>query len=125
MKWGVIIIALLLTPSVCLAGPKIDPQTCAQLIEHKPDATVAYKPSVTQPADITSRYSAFLKKSHAIPLTVDLMNYVGMDAGNVPYDSMSNNQIPLGTLTIKGSKAYLNGTPLSDAQQEKLVGLCR
>lgn len=110
--------------------PTIDTRFCQALVKHVPDADVAYQPGVdvhgkpVAPADLDSGYNIALPEEISIPLSVDLMSFLKMDTSALPASAMKRNDIPLGTLTVRGDKVLFNGKPLTDEQQDNLAVLC-
>ena len=112
------------------AKSALDPNFCQQLVKHVPDADVAYQAGVdvrgkpVVPADLEDTNDFTLPQEITIPLTVDLMSFLNLDTTALPASAMKRNDIQLGTLTVRGDKAYYNGNPLSGAQQDNLAVLC-
>lgn len=112
------------------ATPIIDDAFCQQLVKHMPSADVAYQAGLdvhggaVVPADLDNANAFALPDEITIPLTVDLMSFLKMDAAALPASAMGRGDIPLGTLTLRGDTVLFNGKPLSDAQQDNLAVLC-
>jgi hypothetical protein len=111
-------------------APAVDDRFCQQLVKHTPSADMAYQAGVdvngkaVVPADLDNSNTFALPDELTIPLTVDLMSFLKMDASALPASAMARNDIQLGTLTLRGDKVLFNGQPLSDAQQDNLAVLC-
>jgi hypothetical protein len=109
--------------------PNISPAFCRALTRHVPAPDVAYKSGVdvhgkpVTPADLEPAPD-LLPKEINIPLTADMMGFLGIDKTTLPFSAMQRTDMQLGTLTVKGSLAYLNGTLLSNEQQERLQAGC-
>lgn len=128
MRWGALIIALLF-PSLCFAAPKLDPKTCDVLTAHTADASVAYTAGVDAsgnkvvPADLNAPQSR-APDEIKLPLTIDLMHYLGTKADTAPFNQLGQHEATLGVLTIKGNEVFLNDKKLNKAQQDELSALC-
>jgi len=100
---------------------KIDKQTCRYLTQHHPAPDVAYQPGVdahgneVAPADLYP--SVTIGDSFTIPLTVELGEKYGLKKAK-------GTQATVGVVTVDGNKAYLNGQPLGDEDEENIAVLC-
>ena len=108
-----------------------DPAVCQMLVKHTPDADVAYQPGVdvngnaVAPADLPDQPKMELPSVIKIPVTVSLANTIHLDTTKNPWKKLgSGTEATLGTITLEGDKAYFNGEPLSDEQQDNLAVLC-
>ena len=60
-----------------------------------------------------------------IPLTVSLAKLINLNTSTAPFNNLGpGTEAVLGTLTVEGDKAYFNGQPISDQQQDNLAVLC-
>ncbi|HAX90797.1 MAG TPA: hypothetical protein DCY07_01115 [Rhodospirillaceae bacterium] len=112
------------------ASPEIDDRFCEALVKHTPDADVAYQAGVdvdgnaVVPADLDGTNNFALPDEITIPLTADLMIFLKMDASALPASAMQRNDIPLGTLTLRGDQVLFNDQSLTNTQQDNLAVLC-
>ena len=130
----------LLTPLVlflCVAAGEqasakstLSPAFCQNLVTHTPSADVAYQAGrdvrgkAVVPADLGNGPQITVPDEMTIPLTISMMDFLKLDQGSLPASAMERGDIPLGTLTLQGSKVYWNGKPLTDEQQDNLAVLC-
>jgi len=102
---------------------QVSKNDCRYLVAHQPRADVTYQPGVdargrdVAPADINT--SPSLGDNITIPLQVDLAQKFGVNLGKVDASKAT-----VGIVTIDGGRAYLNGQPLSDENQQNLAVLC-
>jgi hypothetical protein len=108
----------------------VDPALCRAAIASTPSPDVDYKPGVdvhghyVAPADVDASSSNPISKV-AIPLTVPLAKLLNVNPNQYPYNQFgSQTEAVLGVLSIDGNKVTLNGQPLSNDQQSKLLVLC-
>ncbi len=103
---------------------------CQALVQHVPDADVAYQPGVdvhghaVAPADLPDSAGAGKPWPVQIPLTARLFKVLKLPTANFPFQDLEKTDINLGTLSLDGDRVLLNGSPLSDAQQANLAVLC-
>lgn len=125
------LVALLLLQSATFADSSVDPALCQTLVQHVPDADVAYQPGFdvhgkpVAPADLPGQPSIQLPDVIKIPLTLDLAKTLNLKPSAYPFNKFgSGTEAQLGVLTIEGNRVEFNGKPLTDAQQDKLAVLC-
>jgi hypothetical protein len=128
-----VLIVCALFPALSVAktdAPALDPAFCRALVKHVPDADVAYQPGIdvhgkpVAPADLLGTNNFQLPKTISIPLTADLMTVLNFPTSSFPFNTMTRNDIQLGTLMVDGERVLYNGQPLTDDQQDKLAVLC-
>lgn len=109
----------------------IDPRACNMLTKHTPSADVAVQPGMdangnaVAPADAAGAPQMKLPNKFDIPLTVNLAQQLHLDTSKPPFNTLgAGTEAWLGTLSVEGDKAYFNGQPLSDQQQDNLAVLC-
>jgi len=109
----------------------VDPRLCRALVKHTPSADTAYQPGVDQhgrpvaSADVPGSAAMALPDKIQIPLTVSLAKTLNLNTSQYPYNQLgTGTEAVIGTLTVEGDQAYLNGQPLSDAQQSNLAVVC-
>ena len=106
---------------------RVDREACAQVVEHVPDADVAYKPGVdvdgkpVAPADMPGAPQLELPDSFVITLELDLRH----SAFPVPGPRGLDPKVQLGVITVVGNRVYYNGQPLDDPEQTRLAAACR
>jgi len=113
------------------ADTAVDPALCKALVKHTPDPGVAYQPGVdvngkpVTPADVPGGATMKLPDKIQIPLTVSLAKVLNLNTSAYPYNQLGpGTEANIGTLTVEGDRTFLNGQPLSDAQQDNLAVLC-
>ena len=117
-------------PAAAETPPAIDTSFCQQLVKHTPDADVAYRAGEdvhgrpVVPADLPNTYDSLIPQTITIPLTAKLAQFLALDPASFPFHTLGQSDINLGTLSVRESKVFLNGKPLSDAQQDNLAVLC-
>jgi hypothetical protein len=129
---GIILFGFLLSNEVDAAdSPKLDPAVCRQLVKHTPAPDVAYQPGVdvhghyVAPADVGGAPQPQLPAKIQIPLTLSLAKVLNLNTSQYPYSQLGpGTEAQLGTITVEGNHATLNGQPLSDEQQDNLAVLC-
>jgi hypothetical protein len=129
---GATLVAALLgavaAPAFAEAVPvRVDRDACAQVVEHVPDADVAYKPGVdvdgkpVAPADMPGSTQLELPDSFVITLELDLRH----SAFPVPGPRGLDPKVQLGVITVVGNRVYYNGQPLDDPEKTRLAAACR
>lgn len=99
---------------------------CARLVAHRPAANVTYQPGVdvrgeaVAPADLNGA-AIDLPDVLVIDLTVDLADRLGIPADPDNFQA----DLDLGTVELRGDRAYFDGEPLEDEAQAELIALCR
>jgi hypothetical protein len=112
-------------------SPAVDPALCRALVQHTPDANVAYQPGVdvhgkpVAPADLPGTPQVQLPQTITIPLTLSLVKVLNLNTSQYPYNQLGpGTEAQLGTISVTGDKVTFNGKPLTDTQQDNLAVLC-
>jgi len=104
----------------------VNQQICDQMvIDHTPDADVAYKPSedMGPPADIGGTKQIQLPKEIKIPISVDTQKYMGA-LGNPANSGLD--YADLGSVVVHDDgRVYYNGQPLFDEDQQAIKEACK
>lgn len=104
----------------------VRPEVCAALTAHVPDPGVAYKPGLdargraVAPADLPG-FGGPAFDEVALQLTVDLRKRLGIKLD----ETLFPGGVELGYVTVRGGRAYYNGTPLAAGSEAALASLCR
>lgn len=102
---------------------EVDRAACKLLATHQPLPDVAYNPAVdvrgnpVVAADLNP--SPTVGDAFTIPLTLDIGQQFG-----IPMGVMTGTRATIAKITVDGDKAYLDGQPLTNEQQENLAVLC-
>jgi hypothetical protein len=103
-------------------------ETCAQLVQHVPDADVAYKPggvdstgAPVAPADLPGSPQITVPQEFSIPITVDLGQRLGFPADPNSFQSKAE----IGVITYKDGQVFFNGQPLQDPDAAALSAACQ
>ena len=109
----------------------VDPGLCRALVNHTPNADVAYQSGVgaqgkaVAPADLPGATQIQMPQKLTIPLTLGLAQSLHMDPTSYPSNQFgAGTEALIGNLTVEGNKVSFNGQPLSDTQQQNLAVLC-
>ncbi|HTZ81270.1 MAG TPA: hypothetical protein VMC10_25395 [Stellaceae bacterium] len=100
---------------------------CAQVVEHVPDAGVAYQPGVdvngnkVAPADLPASPSAMSFDSFPIQLDLNLRKKFQIP----PQAQLFNFKAEFGTLQIQGNQVLFNGKPIAAGEANLLAAACR
>lgn len=104
---------------------ELDRRACDSLVEHVPDAGVAYQPGVdvhgnpVVPADLNPPIA--IPEVFLIPLELDLYDTFGL-----PDDpTLLEGDVLLGTVRLEGDRVTYNGQELTDPQSRALAVLCQ
>lgn len=101
----------------------IDPATCVRLTRHVPDADVEYRPGADDvvPADIEPMAPVEVPKDFSL--------YVGVDTASriqIPSDpGLWKGYVDVGRIDWRGGRLFFNGRPLTAAESEQVMLLCR
>ena len=107
-------------------GLAIARDDCARLVAHDPAGDVAYQPGVdvrgrdVAPAELNES-AIELPDLLVIDLTVDLADRLGIPADPDNFQG----ELDLGTVELRGERAYLNDKPIGDEAQAALAAQCR
>jgi hypothetical protein len=100
---------------------------CAQVVEHVPDAGVAYTPGVdvdgnaVAPADLPGSASPMDFDSFPIELDLNLRKKF-----QIPSQAqLFHFKADFGTLTIQGNQVLFNGKPIASGEANLLAAACR
>ena len=102
-------------------------EACAQVVEHVPDAGVAYTPGVdvngkaVAPADLPGNQSAMSFDSFPIELDLNLRKKFQIP----PQAQLFNFKAEFGILQIQGSQVLFNGKPIAAGEANLLAAACR
>lgn len=105
---------------------RISRTDCSRLVQHRPSADVAYQPGVdargrpVAPADLAGGVSVQPRTEFTIDIEVDLQRRFGVPANANLYQPKAK----VGSITVKGDKAYFDGQPLADQTQDALAAYC-
>jgi hypothetical protein len=105
---------------------RISRTDCSRLVQHQPSADVAYQPGVdargrpVAPADLPGGVQVKPRTEFTIDIEVDLQRRFGVPTNPNLYQPKAN----VGSITVKGDKAYFDGQPLTDQTQEALAAYC-
>ena len=120
------------TMVLCAALPawaqqgRISRTDCSRLVQHRPSADVAYQPGVdargrpVAPADLSGGVQVQPRTEFTIDIEVDLQRRFGVPANANLYQPKAK----VGSITVKGDKAYFDGQPLTDQTQDALAAYC-
>lgn len=117
-------------PVMAQTTPSLDPAFCQKLVQHVPDADVAYRPGIdvhgkpVVPADLDDGRPPLLPDTLTIPLNAELSRFLGVDTSTFPFNTLGRSDINLGMLSLREGKVFLNEKPLTSAQQDNLAVLC-
>ena len=107
----------------------ITERDCARLVQHVPDADVAYQPGVdvngrpVVPADLPGSPQIQVPESFSIPITVDLASRLGIPPGG---DADFTAEAAIGRVDVLADgRAFFNGQPLQDEAARQLSLLCQ
>jgi hypothetical protein len=104
------------------AQPRLSPADCARIVAHAPEPSVTWRPGVdtlgraVAPADLASPQLVAPPRIEFM-LSVDLARRLDLAPGLV-------GDLPLGIVSVEGSRLLFNGRPLSDAAQAELAAAC-
>lgn len=105
---------------------EISTADCRQLVEHVPGPDVAYKPGVdvygrpVPTAKYKGNVDVRLPEAIVIDLDYDLATSIG-----IPVQPGAEPVIKLGTIVVRGNRAWYNNQPLFDEAQAVLAAKCR
>lgn len=108
---------------------RISPADCQRLVQHRPDADVAYKPGVdargnpVAPADLPGQARIAVPNEITINLTVDLLRQYGVPSTS-PLAPRGEASVGTVTYDIAAGRMTFNGQPLSDPDQAALAAAC-
>jgi hypothetical protein len=100
---------------------------CAQVVEHVPDAGVAYQPGVdvngkaVAPADLPDSQSAMNFDSFPIELDLNLRKKFQIP----PQAQLFHFKAEFGTLQVQGNQVLFNGKPIAAGEANLLAAACR
>jgi hypothetical protein len=142
MKWLLVLAGILSVSIVQAAELRMAESVCQQVTRHVPDADVAFQPGVgadgrrVVPADINaSPINKSIEKQVAIKIYNDAAKTFGLPMPSYQKPSGVPGEPPetlpltaaetdIGYVTFKNGRAYLNGKPLDNSQQDELAVLC-
>lgn len=105
---------------------RVTPDDCRRLVAHEPSADATYKPGVdvrgkpVAPADLGGGAQLNMNTDVSIPLTIDLAKRYGV---TMPRGTEA--KITPGTVTVRNGKAFFNGQPMTDYDQQVIADACR
>lgn len=105
----------------------ITARDCDRLVQHEPDASVAYVPNVdvrgrpVASADLPGSSQIVVPENFSIPITVDLAERFG-----IPLGSDVSTEVVIGQVDVEpGGRIFFNGQPLQDEAARQLSILCQ
>jgi hypothetical protein len=103
----------------------IDPAVCRWLVEHRPDASVAYQPDVNVhghpvvPVAVAGAFPMSLPSKIAIPVTMDMAPFLkGLSLGGLEAKAM------IGQVTMGEGGPRFNNQPLAGQSDALVRALC-
>tara|TARA_B100000315_G_scaffold246879_1_gene274780 strand:+ start:1505 stop:1912 length:408 start_codon:yes stop_codon:yes gene_type:complete len=105
------------------ASAKITSRDCQRLVRHQGSAE--YKPGVdvrgkkVRSADAGGGSTYKLPKEFSFDIGVDIAEKYGLDAKNITA------KMTTGKITVRGSRVYMNGKPMTSNEQATLAAKCR
>lgn len=138
MRASAYLLTLLLTPGLSAAAESVVVEAdalritvteaeCRALVAHVPAPDMAYQPGTdvmgrpVAPADLPGGSAITLPDSFEIPITVDLADRYGIPAD----PSLFDGEVRVGMVTLKDSRLYFNGQPLTPDDESAVAHACQ
>lgn len=104
---------------------RVNKRDCQSIIRHNPQGA-EYKPGVdahgrpVKPADVGGGSPITLPKEITIDIGIDLAEKYGLGAGG-----KYTGEAVVGKVTVKNGRAYWNGKPLDQSEENAIAEACR